>query len=145
MKNMTAATGLLFAIAGLAVPTFAAKQESSQSLKQSFTKKAKAVATHAGVRYMGPPQFVTIEETSISYATNTPQEVINLGNNFYLIMQEVVLISPNPQGPWRLAPYVPKVVSAIVCSQLNADPLNPYQLCARPWASGLSYTVWKPS
>jgi hypothetical protein len=37
------------------------------------------------------------------------------------------------------------VVSAIVCSQLNAYPFDPYQLCALPWVSGLSYTVWKPS
>jgi hypothetical protein len=40
---------------------------------------------------------------------------------------------------------VPEVVAAIIFSQLNAYPLNPYQLCALPWTSGLSYTVSKPS
>jgi hypothetical protein len=145
MKKMMMIASLLLGVAGLAAPIHAAQQEGSQQIKQSVTKKARAVAAHAGVRYMGQPRFVEIQETSISYATNTPQEVINFGSIFYLIMQEVWLMSPKAQGPWRAAPYVPKVVSAIVCSQLNAYPLAPYQLCALPWASGLSYTVWKPS
>jgi hypothetical protein len=145
MKMKIAIASLLLGVAGLAVPVHAAQQEGSQQIKQSVTKKAKAVAAHAGVRYMGQPRFAAILETSISYATNTPQEVINFRNNFYLFMEEVWLMSPNAQGPWRPAPYVPEVVSAIVCSQLNAYPLDPYQLCALPWWSGLSYTVWKPS
>jgi hypothetical protein len=144
-KKMMVIASLLLGIVGPTVPLHAAPQASGQEIKQSVTKKARAVAAHAGVRYMGQPRFEAIQETSISYATNTPQEVINFGNNFYLIMQEVWLMSPNAQGPWRAAPYVPKVVSAIVCSQLSDYPFEPYQLCALPWASGLSYSVWKPS
>jgi len=145
MNKMLAFASLLLGVAGLAAPIRAAQQDGSQEIKQSVSKKAKAIAAHAAVQYMGPARFVPIEETSISYATNTPQEVLNFGNSFYLFMQEVWLMSPNAQGPWRVAPYVPKVIAATVCSQLNSYPLNPYQLCALPWASGLSYTVWKPS
>jgi hypothetical protein len=136
---------LLLGVVSLTVPIRAAQQESGPEIKQRVTKKANLVAAHAGVHYQGPPQFAPIEKTSISYATNTPQEVINIGNNFYLNMQDVWLVSANAQGPWKAAQYVPEVVTAIVCSQLNAYPLDPYQLCAIPWASGLSYTVWKPS
>ena len=136
---------LLLGVVSLTVPVRAAQQESGPEIKQRVTKKANLVAAHAGVHYQGPPQFAPIEKTSISYATNTPQEVINIGNNFYLNMQDVWLVSANAQGPWKAAQYVPEVVTAIVCSQLNAYPLDPYQLCAIPWASGLSYTVWKPS
>jgi hypothetical protein len=145
VKKMTAIASLLLGVASVAVPVHAAQQQDSQQIKQSVTKKARAVAARAGVRYMGQPRFVAIQETSISYATNTPQEVISFGNNFYLIVREVWLVSPNAQGPWRATPYVPEVVTAIVCSQLNAYPLDPYQLCALPWWSGLSYSVWKPS
>jgi hypothetical protein len=145
MKKMMAIASLLFAVAGPTVLIHAAQQESSQQINQSVTKKARAVAAHAAVLYMGQPRFVAILETSISYATNTPQEVLNFGNNFYLFMQDVWLMSSSALGPWRVAPYVPEVVATIVCSQLNAYPLDPYQLCALPWASGLSYTVWKPS
>lgn len=145
MKKVMMIGGLLLVVVTLAAPISAAQQGSSQQIKQPVTKKALAVAAHAGVRYMGQPQFVAIQETSISYATNTPQEVINFGNNYYLIVQDVWLVSPNAQGPWTLALHLPEVVSAIVCSQLNAYPLDPYQLCALPWASGLSESVWKPS
>jgi|SRR5579872_2987181 hypothetical protein len=145
INRIIAIACLLLSADCLAVPIHAAQQEGGLEIKQSVTKKARAVAAHAGVRYIGQPKFVPIQETSISYATNTPQEVINFGNNFYLIAQDVWLMSPNAKGPWRVAPYVPKVVSAIVCSQLNAYPFDPYQLCALPWESGLIDTVWKPS
>jgi hypothetical protein len=145
MNKMMAIASLLFAVAGPTVLIHAAQQASSQQIKQSVTKNARAVAAHAGVLYMGQPRFVAILETSISYATNSPQEVLNFGNNFYLFMQDVWLMSSSALGPWRVAPYVPEVVATIVCSQLNAYPLDPYQLCALPWASGLNYTVWKPS
>jgi hypothetical protein len=145
MKKMVAIASLLVGITWPVAPIHAAPQDASQQIKQSFTKKTRAVAAHAAVLYTGPPRFVAIEETSISYATNTPQKVISFGNNFYSNIQEVWLMSSSPQGPWRQAPFIPNVVAAIVCSQLNSDPLEPYQLCALPWASGLSYAVWKPS
>jgi hypothetical protein len=144
MKVMVIAS-LLLGVVGPTAPIHAAQQESGQEIKQKVTKKINVVAAHAGALYHGPPRFVPILETSISYAANTPQEVIHIGNNFYLYVQDVWLVSANAQGPWKAAQYVPKVVTAIVCSQLNAYPLDPYQLCALPWASGLSYSVWKPS
>jgi hypothetical protein len=144
MKVMVIAS-LLLGVVSPTVPIHAAQQESGQGIKQKVTKKANVVAAHAGVLYQGPPRFVPIVETSISYAINTPQEVINIGNNFYIYVQDVWLESANAQGPWKAAHYVPEVVTAIVCSQLNAYPLEPYQLCALPWASELSYYVWKPS
>jgi hypothetical protein len=145
MKEIMVFASLLLGIIGPTVSLRATPQAASQEIKQSVSKKAKAVAAHAGVFYLGQPRFISIEGTSITYATNTAQEVLHIGNNFYLTLQEVWLVSPSAQGPWRAAPYVPKVVPAIVCSQLNADPFEPYQLCALPWASGLSYSVWKPS
>jgi hypothetical protein len=145
MKRDKVIAGLLLGVLSLAVTIHAAPQESSEGIEQSVLKKARAVAAHAGVVYTGPPRFVSIQGTSITYATNTPQEVLSIGNNFYLSIEEVWLVSINAQGPWRAAPYVPKIAPAIVCSQLNANPFNPYQLCTLPWSSELIYTAWKPS
>jgi hypothetical protein len=127
------------------LPIQAQQPEGSQQIKQSVSKKNRKVAAHAGVSYMGQPIFLAIEETSISYAANTPEKVIHFGNNFYLFFQKVWMMSPNANGPWRVAPYIPQVVSVIECSQINSYPLNPYQLCAIPWTSGVEYLVWKPS
>ena len=142
--KITVIAGLLLGVASFALPIHAAQQETSQGIKQRISKKTATVAIHASVAYNGQPQFVPIAETSISYATNSPQEVIHIGSVFYLNLQDVWLLSGNAQGPWKLARYVPEVVAALVCSQLNAYPLSPYQLCALPWASELSYSVWKP-
>lgn len=145
MKRIIVIASLVLGVVASIVPIQAAPQQGGQQIKQPVTKNARAIAAHAGVHYKGQPRFVAIMETSISYATNTPQEVINFGGNFYLFLEEVWLMSPNAQGPWRAAPYIPEVVSEIVCSQINTYPLDPYQLCALPWLSGLSYSVWKPS
>jgi hypothetical protein len=144
MKKAMVVTILLLGVASVAAPLHSAQQEIGHEIKQKISKKAGMVAAHADVRYNGSPRFASIAETTIFYATNTPDEVINIGDVFYVNLQGVWLSSPNAQGPWIAARYVPEAVPAIICSQLNAYPLNPYQLCALPWSSGLSYTVWEP-
>jgi hypothetical protein len=136
MKKMKVIASLLIGVFGLAMQIHATQQEAGPEVKQHITKKAKTVAAHASVSYEGLPQFSPIGGTSISYATNTPQEIINIGDAFYLNLQGVWLVSANAQGPWRAAQSVPKVVPAIVCSRLKFNPSDPYQLCVLPWANG---------
>jgi hypothetical protein len=95
--------------------------------KENASKKAKNIAGQT------TPHFVPIEGTSISYATNTHQEVMNVGDKFYPNAQEVWLVAPNPEGPWAPARGLPEGVSAIVCAQLHPNPSEPYILCALPW------------
>ena len=142
MKKIIVIGSLLAGIFHFAVPINAA-QQGGPEITQYVSKKARKMAAHAGVSYMGTPQFVAISQTSMSYASNTPQVVISLGNKFYLSMQDVWLESASAQGPWTVARYVPAAVAAIVCSQLHLDPLDPYQLCALPWSSGFIYSVWR--
>ena len=71
---------------GLSVPAHA-QQQAGQEIKQKVTKQTMALAAHTIVRYQGAPKFVWVEETSISYAINTPVEVISFGSVFYLNMQ----------------------------------------------------------
>jgi hypothetical protein len=144
MKQFTVIASILLGVCGLTVPIHAAPQQSGQDIKQKVTKKTVTVAAHTVVRYKGSPQFVPVEGASISYATNTPLEVINFGKVFYVNVQDIWLESADAEGPWIPAPSVPQTVSAIICSQINAYPLDPYQLCALPWTSGLTYAVWKP-
>jgi hypothetical protein len=145
MKKLMVIAVLLLSVFVLTMPIRAAQEEEGQPIKQKITKQVKAVEHSARVLYKGSPQFVSIQGTSISYATNTPQEVIHLGDVFYLNIQNVWLASADAQGPWKVVQFVPEAVPAIVCAQLNVNPFDPYQLCALPWASGLSYTVWKSS
>ncbi|HTU50782.1 MAG TPA: hypothetical protein VMF56_09320 [Acidobacteriaceae bacterium] len=70
-------------------------------------------AAQANVTYTGNPQFAPIEGTSMQYATNTADKVIQVGDVFYLCLQGVWFISTTPNGPWTTASSVPQVIYSI--------------------------------
>ncbi|MEN6319834.1 MAG: hypothetical protein ABFD82_13905 [Syntrophaceae bacterium] len=72
-----------------------------------------AAAATVKVMYVGPPQFVVIEGTSLYYAKNTPQAVIKAGNLYYLCFQGIWFVSASPQGPWQTAQSVPQEIYTI--------------------------------
>jgi len=75
-----------------------------------------AAAAQANVTYEGSPQFAPIQGTSMSYATNTVQKVIQVGDLYYLCLQGVWFVSASPQGPWQTAPSVPQQIYTIPAS-----------------------------
>jgi uncharacterized membrane protein YgcG len=70
-------------------------------------------ATQAKVTYTGSPQFAPITGTSLQYATNTADKVIQVGDVYYLCLQGVWFMSATPQGPWTTAASVPQVIYTI--------------------------------
>ncbi|HKM67909.1 MAG TPA: hypothetical protein VJX70_12145 [Candidatus Acidoferrum sp.] len=70
-------------------------------------------AAQAKVSYTGNPQFVPIQGTTMQYATNTPDKVIQVGDLYYLCLQGVWFMSTTPQGPWTTASSVPQVIYTI--------------------------------
>jgi hypothetical protein len=70
-------------------------------------------AAQAKVSYSGTPEFKPIEGTSLSYATNTNDKVIKVGDVYYLCLQGVWFISTTPEGPWTTANSIPKEVYTI--------------------------------
>jgi hypothetical protein len=73
----------------------------------------KVAAAQAKVSYTGDPKFAPIEGTTLQYATNTPDKVIQVGDVYYLCLQGVWFMSANPQGPWTTAASVPQVIYTI--------------------------------
>ena len=70
-------------------------------------------AKNVKVSYNGDPQFKPIEGTSLSYATNTGEKVIKVGDLYYLCFQGIWFKSTTPQGPWQTAESVPKDIYSI--------------------------------
>jgi hypothetical protein len=68
------------------------------------------------VSYDGDPKFTPIESTSLSYASNTQEKIIKVGDLYYLCFQGVWFMSTSPQGPWKTADSVPKEIYAIPAS-----------------------------
>jgi hypothetical protein len=79
----------------------------------TMTVKPGEAAAKVKVDYGGEPKFEPIEGTSMSYATNTQDKVIKLGDVFYLCLQGVWFMSPNPQGPWTTCTSVPQEIYTI--------------------------------
>jgi hypothetical protein len=70
-------------------------------------------AKQVKVSYNGEPQFSPITGTSMSYATNTPNRVIQVGAVYYLCLNGVWFMSNTPNGPWQVAPSVPPTIYTI--------------------------------
>jgi hypothetical protein len=79
----------------------------------TMTLNPTTAAAQAKVTYTGEPQFAPIQGTSMQYATNTPDKVIQVGDVYYLCLQGVWFMSPNSQGPWTTASSVPQVIYTI--------------------------------
>jgi hypothetical protein len=70
-------------------------------------------AKQVDVKYNGEPQFSPITGTTMSYATNTPNRVIQVGSVYYLCLNGVWFMSNTPNGPWQTAPSVPPSIYTI--------------------------------
>ena len=67
----------------------------------------------ADVKYSGEPEFKPIEGTKMSYATNTANSLIKVGDLYFLCYQAVWFASKSPKGPWQVADSIPKEVYRI--------------------------------
>src|SRR6266487_4049393 len=74
----------------------------------TMTVNSKEAAAKVRVEYAGDPKFEPIKGTSMEYATNTQDKVIKIGDVYYLCLQSVWFMSPNPQGPWTTCTSVPQ-------------------------------------
>src|SRR5881227_84091 len=79
----------------------------------TITVKPAEAQAKVKVEYGGDPKFEPIKGTSMSYATNTQDKVIKVGDVYYLCLQGVWFMSPNPQGPWTTAKSVPQEIYTI--------------------------------
>lgn len=67
----------------------------------------------ADVSYVGKPEFVSIPGTPVTYATNTPNDVLRVGDVYYLCLQGVWFTSRAPTGPWQAADRIPEEIYSI--------------------------------
>jgi len=70
-------------------------------------------ASEVKVSYVGEPQFLPITGTTMSYATNSQNRVIQVGAEYYLCYQGIWFVGSSPQGPWQTAQTVPQVIYTI--------------------------------
>jgi hypothetical protein len=79
----------------------------------TLTVKPTEAQAKVKVEYGGDPKFEPIKGTSMSYATNTQDKVIKVGDVYYLCLQGVWFMSPDPKGPWTTCTSVPQEIYTI--------------------------------
>ena len=79
----------------------------------TVTVDPKAAAEKAKAEYDGDPKFQPIEGTSMAYAANTQQKVIQVGDMYYLCLQGIWFSAKSPKGPWATATSVPEEIYTI--------------------------------
>jgi len=70
-------------------------------------------AAEVKVSYVGAPQFLPITGTTMYYATNTPNKVIQVGAQYYVCYQGLWFVGASATGPWTTAQTVPQVIYTI--------------------------------
>jgi hypothetical protein len=63
--------------------------------------------------YDGTPEFRPIPGTQMSYALNSPDDVILLRNKYYAVSNGVWFVATTPDGPWTVADLVPPDIYTI--------------------------------
>jgi hypothetical protein len=65
------------------------------------------------VTYAGDPLFKPIPATTLTYAVNTPYQVISVNGKYYVCYQAAWFVGPGPNGPWVLADAIPAEIYTI--------------------------------
>ncbi|WP_310619341.1 SH3 domain-containing protein [Flexibacterium corallicola] len=98
------------------VPGTSESQEARVKASIPTVARVELGSVQPDVSYAGDPQFEPIPETSMSYATNTSAQVIQVGDNYFVVQDGVWFIGPSPQGPWEVATSVPDEIYTIPSS-----------------------------
>lgn len=71
------------------------------------------------VTYSGTPQFVSIPNTTVQYAVNTPNQVFLVNGGYYCCAQGAWYSAVSPTGPWTCCTTVPPAIYTIPPSNPN--------------------------
>ncbi len=82
----------------------------------TMTIKPNEAQAKVKVGYAGEPKFEPIKGTSMQYATNTQDKVIELEGTYYLCLQGVWFMAPTPTGQWTTCMSVPQEIYTIPSS-----------------------------
>ncbi|HZK82473.1 MAG TPA: hypothetical protein VFC46_15430 [Humisphaera sp.] len=92
----------------------AGTQQAKDARLDARVPQTAAVDRNAGqslnVAYDGQPQFEPVPQTSVSYATNTPEAVLAVNGTYYCCHQAVWYQSNAAVGPWQVCVSVPDAI-----------------------------------
>lgn len=91
-------------------PVPGTSENAEARLKASIPEKARISldgSVTVGLAYSGDPKFETIDGTSLTYAVNTNEPVIKVGDKYFVLKDGVWFVGDTPTGPFAVAKAVP--------------------------------------
>ncbi len=112
-------------LAGAVLPTVAGTPQAQEAVISNSIPQTATVPLVGGPTFTpnfdGPPQYLPIEGTSLSYVANSSEPVIQVAPDVYFaVVAGVWFTSAQVTGPWIIATSVPAVIYTIPPS----SPLN---------------------
>jgi uncharacterized membrane protein YgcG len=102
---------------GHVLASVAGTEQSNDAVLETYIPQTSAVQRNEEVKvdveYDGKPEFKKIESTTMTYAVNTPNSVIRVGDTYYLCYEAVWYAATSPTGPWVVSAAVPQVIYTI--------------------------------
>lgn len=83
------------------------------SVPQMAVVNRQQAAAQAKTVYVGNPEFKPINGTQLQYAVNTPNDVIQHQDKFYLLQEGIWFVSASATGPWQVADMIPQEIYKI--------------------------------
>ena len=96
-----------------AVPGTALAEEAVLDAQIPQTAAIERSEANLDVEYDGDPEFEAIEETTMTYAVNSPTPVVQTGTKYYAVDDAVWFVASSPTGPWVIATEVPDAIYTI--------------------------------
>ncbi|WP_235818124.1 SH3 domain-containing protein [Brucella thiophenivorans] len=91
--------------------------ESAEARLRASIPETARVATDGSVKvdvtYSGDPKFEPIKGTSLEFAVNTNDQVIKVGDKYYVLKQGIWFVGDTPQGPFAVARSIPEDIYKI--------------------------------
>jgi hypothetical protein len=104
--------------AGAVLPTVAGTPQAQEALISNSIPQTATVPLKNGPKFTptfdGPPQYVPVAGTSLTYVTNSSVPVIRVdANAYFAVTAGVWFKAPQLTGPWTIATAVPNVIYGI--------------------------------
>ncbi len=90
--------------------TPAAEKAREEATRPRIARIDRTAGSKLQVPYVGEPSFTAIEGTALRRAENTPFQVIQHNNFYYLCHEAAWYSSTSPRGPWQAALQVPEAI-----------------------------------
>lgn len=123
------------------VPGTSESDEARLKASIPHTARVEIGSVTPDVSYGGDPDFKPIEGTSVSYATNTNDQVLLVDGKYYVLEEGVWFVGDTPNGPFTVVSEVPEAIYTIppTSSVYNVTYVRVYR--TEPGAVWFGYTM----